>query len=106
MKRDSEAHLQTQVLNLAALYGWELRYHTHDSRRSQPGFPDLVLVRPPEILFWELKGEKTRVRPEQQVWIAALTACGLEAAILRPSDFDAIHARLARGRYQLSRSAA
>lgn len=105
VRRGSEAHFQTQVENLASLYGWTLQYHTRDSRRSQPGFPDLVLVRTPEILFWELKGEKTRVRPEQKVWIAALMACGLEAAILRPADWDEINARLSRGRHRLERAA-
>lgn len=105
VKRGAEAHFQTQVVNLAALYGWNLRYHTYDSRRSAPGFPDLVLVRPPEILFWEVKSESGRIRPEQKEWIAALTACGLEAAILRPSDFDDIHARLSQGRHRLEQAA-
>lgn len=98
MKRDSEAAFQRQIENLAGFYGWHLQYHTFDSRRSHAGWPDLVLCRPPEILFLELKAEKTRVRPEQLEWIEALTACGLEAGIFRPTDFDELHARLARGR--------
>ena len=40
----NEAELQRNVLSLAAMTGW-LAYHTYDSRRSQAGFPDLVLVR-------------------------------------------------------------
>jgi hypothetical protein len=99
MKQGSEAAFQQQITNLAAYYGWRLQYHTHDSRGSQRGFPDLVLVRPPEVLFLELKTQAGRVRPEQQQWIAALTACGLEAHIVRPDDFDRIHARLARGEF-------
>lgn len=99
MKRaGTEAAFQQQVEQLAAFYGWTLRYHTFDSRRSARGWPDLVLCRPPEVLFVELKGERTRVTPDQQQWLAALTACGLETHLWRPSDFDDLHARLARGR--------
>jgi VRR-NUC domain len=97
MKAQSEAAFQQQVIQLSKYYNW-ISYHTHDSRRSAPGFPDLVLVRPPEILFVELKAEKGRVRPEQQEWITALHACGLEVHLWRPSDFDVLHERLARGR--------
>lgn len=94
----SEAAFQRQITNLAAFYGFTRQYHTHDSRRSNPGWPDLVLCRPPEILFVEVKTERGRVRPEQTEWLEALTACGLEAFLVRPSDFDVLHARLARGR--------
>lgn len=109
MKAQTEAQFQTQVEQLAAFYGWDLVYHTHDSRRSHKGWPDLVLCRPPEIIFAELKGAKTRVSPEQRAWLDALTACGLEAHLWRPGDFEALHERLARGRARtepLYRSAA
>lgn len=113
-KAGSEAHFQQQVLGLAGFYGWTA-YHTHDSRRSQPGFPDLVLVRSSELVFAELKTDGGRVRPEQKVWLAALSAISLQLRhdldqldhdsplaldvyLWRPRDFDDIHARLARGR--------
>lgn len=51
--RISEKEFQAQVLDLARLTGW-LCYHPHDSRRSAPGFPDLVLVRPPVVEDAEL----------------------------------------------------
>lgn len=102
MKAGSEAAFQQQLVQLAGCYGWDLVYHTHDSRRSQPGFPDLVLARPPEILFVEVKTQTGRVRPEQSRWIQALTECGLDARIIRPADFDDFHARVARGRHQLT----
>ena len=38
-----ESDFQRAVIEMARLHGW-LVYHTHDSRRSAPGFPDLVLV--------------------------------------------------------------
>jgi hypothetical protein len=52
--RISEKEFQAQVLGLARLSGL-LCYHTHDSRRSKPGVPDLVLARPPVDRFVELK---------------------------------------------------
>lgn len=120
----AEAAFQRQVEQLAAFYGWRT-YHTHDSRRSAAGFPDLVLVRGPELLFAELKTASGRVRPEQEAWIDALGYVAgevnavvddldrrledplapeqrpaVEVYIWRPADFDALHARLARGRHR------
>lgn len=86
----SEKRFQEQVIQLANLSGW-LCYHTHDSRRSAPGFPDLVLVRPPEIIFAELKTEEGRVRPEQRAWLEALGACpGVEVRVWRPAAWREI----------------
>ena len=122
LKAGSEAAFQQQVVNLAQLYAWRC-YHTHDSRRSQAGFPDLVLVRGAELIFAELKTQSGRVRTEQTEWIQALTdvAAGVsrlwdqgaghatpdtsvEVFLWRPDDFDRLHARLARGRHLLERA--
>lgn len=85
----TEAQWQAQVEELARLHGWRT-YHTHDSRRSNPGFPDLVLVHASakRTVFLELKKERGTVRPEQQSWIDDLKAAGQEAYIVRPSAFD------------------
>lgn len=84
----SEKAFMRQVEDLARLSGW-LVYHTHDSRRSAPGFPDLCLVRPPVVLFAELKSEGGKLRPEQRGWLEALSRCeGVEARLWRPSDFE------------------
>lgn len=58
--QQSEAELQRMVTRLADTLGWTLQYHTHDSRRSQAGFPDLVLVHPGQgrIVYAELKTMK------------------------------------------------
>ena len=60
--RLTERQFQRQVLDLARLCGYRA-YHTHDSRRSQPGFPDIVLVNPERrhTLFVELKTSTGRV---------------------------------------------
>jgi hypothetical protein len=69
--RVTEKQLQAQVVQLASLTGWRC-YHTFDSRRSAPGFPDLLLVRPPRCLFVELKTTTGRLRPAQAAWLEAL----------------------------------
>ncbi len=89
----TEKAFQAQVLKLAAILGW-MAYHTHDSRRSQRGFPDLVLVRGARLIFAELKSESGKVKPEQAAWIAALQFAGQMAYIWRPSDWDRIVATL------------
>ena len=89
---------QRQVIGLASFYGWRT-YHTHDSRRSQRGYPDLTLIRPPELIFAELKTRTGRISPEQAAWLADLEQIpGVDTYIWRPADFDDVHARLARGR--------
>jgi hypothetical protein len=40
----NEAAFQRMIMDLARYNGWRV-YHTHDSRRSEPGFPDLVIAR-------------------------------------------------------------
>lgn len=51
-----------------------LCYHTHDSRNSQKGFPDLVLVHPERarIIFAELKNDTSYPSTEQRLWAAGL----------------------------------
>lgn len=86
----SEAQFQHQVEHLAALFGWRA-YHTHDSRRSVPGFPDLTLVRGKRLIFAELKTLRGRPTPAQREWLAALDACSSVSAVLwRPSQIEEI----------------
>lgn len=93
-----EKTFQTMVIDAARQLGYRQIYHTKDSRRSQPGFPDLVLVSASRkrTLFIELKTMTGKVRPEQEEWIEALVGAGQEAAILRPSDWRSrrVHAIL------------
>ena len=89
-----ERDWQATVVEAAERLGWRV-YHTYDARRSHPGFPDLVLVRPPRLRVCELKGDRGRLTPEQRAWLADLTACGVEVAVWRPADdWDAIVAAL------------
>jgi hypothetical protein len=81
----SEDDLDARVRKMAADLGL-LRYHTHDSRRSASGWPDLVLVGPRGVLYRELKREGKKPTPAQQVWLDALQAAGANATTWRPSD--------------------
>lgn len=85
-----EAAFQRAVIGHAVARGWE-PYHTHDSRRSHAGFPDLVLCRPPRLLLVELKAARGRVRPAQRKWLALLRAVpGVEVAVWRPGEWESI----------------
>jgi hypothetical protein len=93
----TEAALLQAVRELAAHLGWS-PYHTYRSERSEPGFPDLVLMRPPLLLFRELKSEKGRLKPEQHRWLTELKACGQDVGVWRPIDLRSgrIQAELSR----------
>lgn len=79
----SEAQFQSQVRELCRWLGL-LVYHTHDSQRSDPGFPDLVIVGARGVLFRELKTETGKTSPMQDHWIACLAAAGQDAGVWRP----------------------
>jgi hypothetical protein len=88
----TEAQLQSRVLGLAKFYAWDV-YHTHDSRRSNPGWPDLVLIKPPRVLFVELKTHRGSLRPEQRHWLQMLRDAGQEVAVWRPADLEHVAVR-------------
>lgn len=107
-RKESEAHFQRAVLELAHLQHWVQlvlpRYTldcgscgepVHWGRSIPPGWPDVVLFRPPRILAWELKAEAGVVTSEQADWLLWLEACGVEARVVRPSDWDYVVAALA-----------
>lgn len=92
----TEAEFQAQIVQLAKMCGWRV-YHTHDSRRSEPGFPDLVLARSgTAVLFREVKTETGKLSEAQAVWIHLLTQAGADAGVWRPSDWDTIREQLQR----------
>src|SRR5262245_34098117 len=62
---------------LAEAQGWT-PYHTYSSKKSDEGFPDLVLVRGRAVVWIECK-EHTRVPTEKQtIWLHLLTYAGQE----------------------------
>ena len=88
MTRPTEKQFQAGVIKLARSCKWQV-YHTYDSRRSQAGFPDLVLVRD-VCLFRELKTNSGKVSAAQKQWIETLAAAGCDVAIWRPDDWPTI----------------
>lgn len=84
----TEKAFQQRVTDLCDWYGlaW---YHTHDSRRSPSGFPDLVVVGT-RTVFVELKSEKGRVSTAQREWLQNLNDSGEWTAVWRPSDWEAV----------------
>jgi hypothetical protein len=91
----SERDLTSFVADLARLFGWH-RYHTWLAKHSPAGFPDEVLVRPPRLIFAELKSEAGTVKPDQTERLDALRAVpGVEVFVWRPADMDEI-ARMLR----------
>jgi hypothetical protein len=94
----SEKDFQQTVVEMAEALGWMV-YHTYESRRSNPGFPDLVLTKGGRLIFAELKAQKGRVSPEQMQWLGALKLCpdGIGVFLWRPSDMDEIEAILRLG---------
>ncbi|MHA7145460.1 VRR-NUC domain-containing protein [Arthrobacter sp. TmT3-37] len=84
----TETQFQNKITQLAKELGW-LVYHTNDSRRSDPGWPDLVLAHPirHRLIIWELKSKTGRATPAQFAWITALRTAGINVGIKRPEDW-------------------
>lgn len=94
MKPETEEQFQRAIVQLASLLGWDC-YHTWSSIHStSKGFPDLVLCRPPELFYAELKSQSGKVSDSQRKWLDSLIACGVEAYLWRPSDWPDIVVRL------------
>lgn len=91
----SEAQWFEQVRSLLDLYGWRWMHH-YDSRRTNPGVPDILAVRGCRLLALELKREGGRTTPEQRAWLAALAEAGAEVAVYQPHQREAL-ARTLRG---------
>lgn len=86
----SERQFQALVIELARLEGWEV-FSLPDSRRvTSSGFPDLVIIHPPRILFRELKTEKGKLSERQVKWLKELNECQVDAGVWRPSDWETI----------------
>jgi hypothetical protein len=89
-----EAAFRGQVIELVELYDWWSMW-TADSRTVRgAGWPDLTLIRPPRILYVELKSRAGCLSGEQWDVLRMLDACGHETAVWRPGDLPTIAAVL------------
>jgi len=107
-KKYTEGEFAGQVEDLLERFGW-LWCHFRPARTMRgwrtavtghKGFPDYVAVRPPRLIFAELKSEKGEVSPEQTEWIDTLRKCETktpkmfrgqpEVYLWRPSQIEEI----------------
>lgn len=105
----NEAQLQERLRRFCKALGL-LHYHTHNSQRSEGGFPDSLIARTPGewqkpwLVLLELKAEKGRLSPAQRVWRLVLE--GIEGASdgvivyreVRPSTWKSTETLLTDGR--------
>jgi hypothetical protein len=97
--RETEAGFQLWVTDLAQLKGWSW-VHFRPARTEHgwrtpvegdaAGWVDLMLCRPPRLIFAELKSERGRLSADQEAWQHKLRACHAEVYIWRPADRPAI----------------
>ncbi len=66
-----------------------LHYHTHNSERSEGGFPDSVIVGN-YIMFRELKSDSdsATVSAKQRKWIEKLESVGADVGVWWPIDWE------------------
>ena len=87
-----EETFRQQVCRIAHAFGYRNQYHTYDSRRSNPGWPDNVFANQDSghMFFVEFKSEKGRLTDPQKKWLEVLADCGQEVKVWRPSDMPHI----------------
>lgn len=89
-----ERQLQDLVRRTALAFGFDF-YHTQDSRRSDPGFPDCVMLKgsqlhgePTRLVVAELKAERGKVTVAQQGWLDRFRELpDAEVFVWRPSHW-------------------
>ena len=97
----TEAQFQTQIIDLARLYGWRIAHFrpawSRDGKRCMTavqadgaGWPDLTLVKGSRLIFAEIKTDTGKVSQSQQEWLDALKETKAECYLWRPADFEKI----------------
>ncbi len=87
----SEDALLAHILGHCREFGL-LHHHVFEqrnyARRTDRGWPDLVIVMPGRTIFAELKSERGRVSPDQARWLDILATQHREVYLVRPSTED------------------
>ncbi len=93
-----EAPYMNQIIETAEWLGF-LAYHVHDSRKDNPGFPDIWCVGKPagpnagRLVVIETKRETEDPSTEQLAWLVALEQVRtVEVMAARPRDVDQVTA--------------
>ncbi len=96
--KESESEFQTAIIELAHYQGWLVEHkrpaHLEDGRWITPiqgdvGGPDLILARAGVVYLVELKSQKGKLTPEQELWQKAANT-----EIWRPGNWEYIEALL------------
>lgn len=85
----SEKAFQRAVEDVCRVHGYET-FHTHDSRRSRAGYPDLTIIGHGRIFHRELKLTTGRVSADQAAVIDLINRNGGDAQVWRPSMWPEI----------------
>lgn len=88
----TEAELQAEIVSLCKQLGL-LTFHHADSRRSQSGWPDLVIIGWHGARFAELKSADGRRSLAQIACARQLEEAGLAYRLWRPADWPDIITR-------------
>jgi hypothetical protein len=99
-----EQSFQSSVVDVAKLAGWRVA-HFRPARTAKgwrtpvtgdgASWPDLVLVRPPRLVFAELKSARGDASERQLEWLDVLRLLPqVEVYLWRPSDWDTLVERL------------
>lgn len=81
----SEARLEEHVRELCKDLGL-LRFHVRDSRGTNAGLPDDIIIGPGGVLWRECKTQKGRLTSAQWAAASALNLAGQDWDTWRPSD--------------------
>ena len=79
----SETAFASQVEDLLSLYHWRwchwrparTEHGWRTALSGDKGFPDYCCIRPPRLIFAELKDQYSKPTPEQQEWLDLLEGC-------------------------------
>lgn len=92
----SHKDFQQMIKEAAEYNGWKVQFWWR-SFHSPSGFPDLILCKPPRLIFAEIKVPPDKVKPAQQEWLDVLAKLPFaEIFIWYPADWDAITDVLSR----------
>lgn len=81
------------VVAFATFEDWSV-YVNANPKGTTPGFPHLVIARPPECLFVLLRTNRAEPTKAQQDWLETLNECGVESVMWRPADWSDVETRL------------
>lgn len=85
----TEKALQEAIVEASGYLGYR-HFHAFDMRRSDSGFPDLILLRQRDGRRFAIECKTERGKPTQAQldWLSLFAACGIPSMIVRPSDLD------------------